>query len=88
MEPNVVVQCREKDQAVVSNLLPSVVETFQKALPGHKVSATIDTTNYVPAKSAGGVVVHAMEGRIACSNTLETRLENLFSKVRPSADDM
>ncbi len=81
MEKNVVVVCRKKDLDLVTSILPNVQALYKSALPGHDVNAVIDTDNFIPESGAGGVQVSAKEGRLKCSNTLESRLDMLFTKV-------
>ena len=84
MESNVIITCRKKDLDLVSSILPNVQALYKSALPGHDVNAVIDRNNFLPETGAGGIQVTAKDGRLKCSNTLEARLEMLFTKVRPT----
>jgi V-type H+-transporting ATPase subunit E len=92
MEKEVLVHCREADQSVVETALPSACATFEK-LAGFKCSASVAKGRFLPATPSavkegmpsccGGVVVSAHMGRIMCSNTLDSRLEQVYEKKLP-----
>ncbi|KAJ3105534.1 hypothetical protein HDU97_008013 [Phlyctochytrium planicorne] len=76
MEEKIVIQCRKADHAIVQSALEEAKTAYTKAL-NKPLKAEIDSSNALPEKSAGGVVVSAFEGRIRVSNTLESRLDIL-----------
>jgi V-type H+-transporting ATPase subunit E len=80
MEPVVKVQCRKQDVALVKVAMAEAKDLYLKNM-SKKVEVSVDESEYLPENSAGGVVLSVMDGRIKCTNTLETRLELLGEKV-------
>ncbi|KAI9228939.1 MAG: ATPase, V1/A1 complex, subunit E [Piptocephalis tieghemiana] len=82
MEEEVVVQCRQEDKPLVEGAISEAKKLYTSNM-NRTVAATIDSKNYLPASSAGGVNVTAHYGRIICENTLESRLELVKEQLLP-----
>jgi len=81
-EPKSELRCRQKDVGLVEQLLPNCIEECKKQTKtSHQV--TIDTANYLPADSAGGIELYARQTKIRVVSTLESRLELLSQKMIP-----
>jgi len=82
MEPEVMVTCRAADKDCVAKAIDGAAQVY-KAEAGSDVNATIDTSNPLPASSAGGVVLSAQAGKVRVDNTLEARLAILEEQMLP-----
>lgn len=82
MDSTVKVQCRKQDVSLVKAALAEAQQLYLQNMK-RPVNGSIDDTEFLPENSAGGVVLSVMDGRIKCTNTLETRLELVGEKVRP-----
>lgn len=83
MEANVTVRGRKADAQAIQNALPTAVEQYKRET-GKDVVITLDTENYLPADSTGGVELYALQGRIRVVNTLESRLEMIAQQLVPA----
>jgi V-type H+-transporting ATPase subunit E len=83
MEANVTVRARKGDAQLVQNALPSAVEQYKRET-GKDVVVTLDTDNFLPVDSTGGVELYALQGRIRVVNTLESRLEMIAHQLVPA----
>ncbi|XP_033215885.1 V-type proton ATPase subunit E isoform X1 [Belonocnema kinseyi] len=85
MEPNVVIRVRQIDQALVESIFDSVQDTYKNVCKKETI-LKIDSDNFLPAESCGGVELISHRGRIKICNTLESRLEliaqQLVSEIR------
>jgi V-type H+-transporting ATPase subunit E len=63
MEPNVLVRGRQTDAQIIQNILPLAVEEYKRATK-KDVVITLDTENFLPADSTGGIELTALQGRI------------------------
>jgi len=82
MEPDVILRIRRGDTALVEEVLPAVVEQY-KANIGTSVKFSIDTNNYLPEDTCGGVELIALNGRVSVPNTLESRLKLISQQLVP-----
>uniref|UniRef100_A0A0N4ZIC0 V-type proton ATPase subunit E n=1 Tax=Parastrongyloides trichosuri TaxID=131310 RepID=A0A0N4ZIC0_PARTI len=82
LEKDVILRCREKDISLIKKILPSCVEELQKQW-GDYCNVAIDTENYLPNNSAGGVEISAKGGKIMVSSTLESRLNLIARQITP-----
>lgn len=83
MEANVLVRGRQTDAQIIQNVLPSSVEQYKRET-GKDVVVTLDTENFLPADSTGGIELTALQGRIKVVNTLESRLEMIAQQLVPA----
>jgi len=96
-ETNVVIQCRKEDEAIVRGQLAgarTLYLDFVKAETGvtAKVELLLSNEWLPPAprtgeaglSCCGGVVLSARNGTIICKNTLDSRLELSFEKLKPA----
>lgn len=83
MEANVIVRGRQGDAQVIQNALPAAVEHYKRET-GKDVVVTLDTENFLPADSTGGIELYALQGRIRVANTLESRLELIAQQLVPA----
>lgn len=82
MEANVVVRGRQVDAQLIQNVLPTAVESYKRT-SGKDVVVTLDTDNFLPADSTGGIDLVTQSARIKISNTLESRLELIALQLVP-----
>lgn len=66
MEPKALIRSRQADQQLVQNLLQRSVEEY-KSKTGKDCVATLDTENFLPADTCGGVELLALNGRLRVS---------------------
>ncbi|XP_005178098.1 V-type proton ATPase subunit E-like [Musca domestica] len=83
MEPTVILRCRQVDVGLVNEVLPAAVEEYKKQMMNQGVSVDVDTDNYLPADTCGGIELIALNGRIKVPNTLESRLELISQQLVP-----
>ncbi|ORX81355.1 vacuolar ATP synthase subunit E [Anaeromyces robustus] len=86
MEEEVTITCREKDLDIVK-------KAFEEAAPIYKektgkVAAVKYSPNYLPATSAGGIIMAGFGDRIVINNTLENRLEIASDELLPAIKTM
>jgi len=94
-ENELLVRCREVDQALVKSVLEPAASEYKK-LTNSNVNLRIDTAHFLappPTKDtdlslterycSGGIVLSAKEGRILCNNTLDQRLNLSFDAKIP-----
>ncbi|KAI1732835.1 ATP synthase (E/31 kDa) subunit domain-containing protein [Ditylenchus destructor] len=82
LEKDVVLRCRQKDEGLITKLLPECLEEQHKAW-GNVSNVTIDNEHYLPTDSAGGVVMSTKNGKIKVESTLESRLELISGQIIP-----
>ncbi|OZC09409.1 ATP synthase, subunit E [Onchocerca flexuosa] len=82
LEPEVTLRCRKKDEHLVQKLLPECLNELEEQW-GERTKVKIDTTEYLPDESAGGVELSAKDGKIKVSSTLESRLELIAAQIIP-----
>ncbi|KAF9348541.1 V-ATPase V1 sector subunit E [Mortierella sp. NVP85] len=83
LEPEVTVQFRKADEAKIQKLLPDVKKRYEEAT---KQTVNIELLkDYLPADSAGGVIVAGNGGKTKCNNTPEARLAILEENRDSSA---
>uniref|UniRef100_A0A0R3S131 V-type proton ATPase subunit E n=1 Tax=Elaeophora elaphi TaxID=1147741 RepID=A0A0R3S131_9BILA len=80
LETEVTLRCRKKDEASVQKLLPECLDELEQQW-GERTKVRIDTNDYLPDESAGGVELSAKNGKIKVSSTLESRLELIATQV-------
>jgi len=80
MEENIILQCKKNDLADVKKACGDAQQQYVATLK-LPCKIKIDEENPLPDASAGGVVLSALDGRIRCSNALETRLNMLTEEV-------
>ncbi|KAG0168980.1 V-ATPase V1 sector subunit E [Apophysomyces sp. BC1015] len=81
MEPEVLVYCREADSEIVGFAAERATQTYEQTI---KQSVTITISDeYLPASSAGGVLLTGLQGKIRVDNTLEARLDTVKEEMLP-----
>jgi len=86
LESEVTVQYRKSDKALIDKLLPDVKSRYEEATKQNVNVQFLD--DYLPADSAGGVIVAGNGGRTKCNNTPEARLAILEEDMLPLVRDM
>lgn len=66
MEPKAIVRGRQADVGLIQNLLPKAIEEY-KSKTGKETTAILDTDNFLPADTCGGVELFALNGRLRVS---------------------
>ena len=82
MEKVVILRCRQTDLSLVNEVLPGCVDDYKRTI-GQDVDINIDTDNYLPADTCGGIELIALNGRVKVPNTLESRLELISQQLVP-----
>ncbi|EED90618.1 putative v-type h-ATPase subunit [Thalassiosira pseudonana CCMP1335] len=90
-ELEVTVYCRSEDVSTVKKVLPAAVEEYVDIIEKESgvrltpnVTLNEDRAKDLPESSNGGVKLTACEGRIVCDNTMTSRLELVYSELKPS----
>ena len=81
-DDQVVLRVRLADAQMVKALVADVRKTY-KQLTGSDVSLSIDGSNFLDEKSAGGVMLLSHEGRIVLDNCFESRLNIAYEQNLP-----
>ena len=87
MEAEVIVYCRRSDVDLVRSVLAGAASRYEKESKT-KVTITIDQQSYLSEEVSGGVEMSAVEGRIRCVNTLDSRLVQLQTAMLPEIRTM
>ncbi|XP_077514358.1 V-type proton ATPase subunit E-like [Amblyomma americanum] len=82
LEKEVMVICRKKDVGLVKSVLDGAAKQFKQRTK-LEVAMSVETKNFLPENSYGGVVLATNKGRILVSNTLESRLELISQRMQP-----
>ncbi|XP_013166300.1 PREDICTED: V-type proton ATPase subunit E [Papilio xuthus] len=82
VEPTVTLRVRQADKAVVESILGRAQSDYKEKIK-KDVQLKIDTENYLPAETCGGIELIAAKGRIKICNTLESRLELIAQQLLP-----
>ncbi|KAL6776928.1 ATPVE1 [Auxenochlorella protothecoides x Auxenochlorella symbiontica] len=94
-EPELLVRVRQVDESLVKEVLESAAEKYAEKFGVPKPDVSIDTKHYLAPppdgtkgdegkRCSGGVVVTTADSSIVCSNTLDERLEIVYSQNLPS----
>ncbi|KAL6776033.1 ATPVE1 [Auxenochlorella protothecoides x Auxenochlorella symbiontica] len=94
-EPELLVRVRQVDESLVKEVLESAAERYAEKVGVPKPDVSIDTKHYLAPppdgtkdnegdSCSGGVVVTTADSSIVCSNTLDERLEIVYSQNLPS----
>ncbi|UYV79235.1 ATP6V1E1 [Cordylochernes scorpioides] len=81
MEKEVVIRCRQQDEALLQP------EQINKAVAAYRQTTKLDCvvildkSNYLPPEICGGIEASAQKGKIKVNNTLEKRLQQIYSQV-------
>ncbi|XP_059491008.1 V-type proton ATPase subunit E-like [Neocloeon triangulifer] len=82
LETAVTIQVREADLDVAESVIPSVIDEYSD-ITGKNCTIDIDTSNFLSAKSCGGVILKSHGNRLKIVNTLEARLELISRQAIP-----
>ncbi|KAI8637889.1 ATP synthase subunit [Parasitella parasitica] len=81
MEDDVLIKCREEDIDQVNSAIERAAGKYEESMktkPSFKIS-----DEYLPASSAGGVIMTGLNGKITVDNTLGARLEIVKEDMLP-----
>uniref|UniRef100_I4DJ46 Vacuolar H[+]-ATPase 26kD E subunit n=1 Tax=Papilio xuthus TaxID=66420 RepID=I4DJ46_PAPXU len=82
VEPTVTLRVRQADKAVVESILGRAQSDYKEKIK-KDVQLKIDTENYLPAETCGGIELIAARGRIKICNTLESAVELIAQQLLP-----
>lgn len=82
LEDEVSVKVRQADLALVKEASEDAAKNFE-AKTKFSVAISIDESEFLPAESAGGVIVVNKSGKIEVNNTLDERLNLLSQEALP-----
>ena len=86
MEEDITITCREKDLDIVKKAVEEVIPVYKEKTG--KVASVKYSANYLPATSAGGIIMAGFGDRIVINNTLENRLEIASDELLPAIKTM
>lgn len=93
-EDKVILVVREQDVAGVKKCLPAAVADYKAIMDAAglacspDVEVNADASRMLPASSAGGVIATARNSRIVLDNTLEARLDLVYTELLPQVRAM
>lgn len=87
LEDKVSIRCRQKDEKLLTELLPSAAAKYKTAT-GKTVDMTVDKTNYLSPEMCGGVEMVAQDGKIKLDNTLDSRLASISHQMLSELREM
>lgn len=87
MESEVVITCRRKDVNLVKAVLANAAKRYEKDMH-HAVKLGCNETTFLKDECAGGVELSVPDGRIRCTNTLDSRIELLQTEMLPEIRSM
>lgn len=67
MEPNVVIRVRQMDQSLVESLFSDIQNIYTSKFR-NDIALKVDTDNFLPAESCGGVELIAHKGNLKKKN--------------------
>ena len=83
--------CRKEDVGTVEKILPKAVAEYVEIMQREsgvklspKVSVNADRSKDLSDATHGGVLLTAVQGKIVCDNTLQSRLELVYEELLPS----
>jgi len=82
MEEDITITCREKDVNSIKKAVDEVAPIYKEKTG--KVATVKYSPNYLPASSAGGIIMAGFGDRIVINNTLENRLEIASDELLPA----
>ena len=90
-ENEVLVFCKPEDRKTVEAAIPAAVKEYVSIMKRESgvtlspiVTLNTDTNADLPASSCGGVLLTALNGKIVCDNTLQSRLNLVYEELLPS----
>lgn len=88
METDVKVRCRKADVQMITKLIPSAAQEYQKLFKEQcemdmKANIRVDDARFLRDDSSGGVILMGHGNKIVCDNTLDTRLKLCFEDLKP-----
>ncbi|KAF9434790.1 V-ATPase V1 sector subunit E [Entomortierella beljakovae] len=86
LESKVTIQYRKADKATIDKLLPNIKTHYDEATNQNITIELLD--DYLPADSAGGVIISGNGGLTKCNNTLEARLAIVEQLMLPDIRTM
>jgi len=81
VEKEVIIRCREKDLKLVQHAVENATQMYKQALK-KDIKVTI-SNQYLAPEIHGGIEAYTSDGKIKIVNTLEARLDMLFSQMIP-----
>ncbi|XP_045504159.1 V-type proton ATPase subunit E [Colias croceus] len=82
MEPAVTLRVRQVDKALVESLIGRAQADYKNKIK-KDVQIKVDSENFLPPDTCGGIELIAARGRIKIRNTLESRLELIALQLLP-----
>jgi len=82
LEPELVIRCRQQDVRLVQNVMNDAIQEYKSAT-GRDATLRLDTDNFLPSDTCGGVELSTKNGKTKVTNTLESRLELISQQLLP-----
>ena len=90
-ENEVTVFCRAEDVATVQKILAPAVAEYVEIMQRESgvtlkpiVKLNEDASKHLSEKSSGGVLLTALNGKLVCDNTMQSRLKLVYEELLPS----
>ena len=90
-ESEVTIYCRGEDVATVSKILPEAIKEYVDIIKREAgvtlkplVKVNEDRSKDLPDSTHGGVLLTALNGKIVCDNTMNSRLNLVYEELLPS----
>lgn len=90
-ENDVIIFCREEDISIVKKVLEPAVQEYVALMKREsgvtlkpKVILNTERSQDLKESSSGGVLLTALNGKIVCDNTMNSRLQLVYGELLPS----
>jgi V-type H+-transporting ATPase subunit E len=90
-ENELTIYCRAGDVKTVKSVLPAALKEYTALMKTKtkldlipKITHNSDSTKHLPDSCGGGIVLTALDGRLICDNTLESRLKICTQELEPA----
>ena len=90
-ENDVTVFCRAKDVSTVRKILDAAVAEYVEIMQRESgvtlnpvVKLNDDDSKHLTEKSSGGILLTALDGKLVCDNTMQSRLALVYEELLPS----
>lgn len=85
------IYCRKEDVATVQKVLPAAIKEYVELMKRESsitlspnVTVNTEEQMYLAESTHGGILMTALNGKIVCDNTMNSRLELVYEELLPS----
>lgn len=88
-ENDILVFCRKDDAATIKKILPAAVKEYVDIIKREsgvtlQPIVTLAESDFLDNDTHGGVILTALNGKIKCDNTMQSRLHLVYEELLPS----